>query len=75
MKKKQSLDESLKLLEEIVDKMENNDLLLEDALKLYKDGSKLVTNCKEKLTAVEGEILIIQKNMSEWDEQVISEDE
>lgn len=69
MKKKQSFDDSLKLLEEIVEKMETQELPLEEALKLYKEGAKLSAFCKEKLTSVEGEILIIKNEQNDKGEE------
>lgn len=74
MKKKQSFDEALELLEEIVEKMETEELPLEEALSLYKDGAKLTTICREKLVSVEGEILLIQKDLDAWTEEEFLED-
>lgn len=75
MAKKKTFDESLQLLIEIVEKLEKEELPLEEALSLYKEGAKLTNVCKEKLNKVEGEILLIQKEMDNWSEKEFSQGE
>lgn len=69
-KKTQNFDDAMLELESIVEKMEKEDLPLEESLKLYKEASKLANICKEKLTLIEGEILIIQNEMNSWQENI-----
>lgn len=49
-------ESSLKKLEEIVDEMENNDLPLDEALALFKEGVELNKFCGGKLKAAEEEV-------------------
>ena len=60
---------SLKRLEEIVEKLEDPDLDLEDGLKLLEEGVKLHKICKEKLTEANKKISTILK-----EDEVISND-
>ena len=51
-----SFDVSVKKLEEIVEKMENNDLPLEESIKLFEQGMELSKHCQSALKAAEGKI-------------------
>lgn len=53
---------SLKRLEEIVQKLEEPDLDLEEGLKLLKEGVELHKKCKSKLTEASAEIASILKD-------------
>lgn len=44
-----TLEEAMKKLEEITEKMQNEDLPVDEALKLFEEGTSLVSYCKEKL--------------------------
>lgn len=54
--KKIDFEKSLERLETIVDQMESGDLPLEEMIKHFEEGSKLVTLCSTKLTEVEQKI-------------------
>ena len=49
-------EKSLERLETIVDEMEGGELSLEQMIKHFEEGSKLVTLCSKKLTEVEQKI-------------------
>ena len=49
-------EKSLERLETIVDEMESGELPLEQMIKHFEEGSKLVTLCSRKLTEVEQKI-------------------
>ena len=49
-------EKSLERLETIVDEMESGELPLEQMIKHFEEGSKLVTQCSKKLTEVEQKI-------------------
>jgi exodeoxyribonuclease VII small subunit len=54
---------ALKRLEEIADKLERGDIPLEDSLKLYEEGQKLINLCREKLSKAEAKVKeLIKKN-------------
>ncbi len=56
-----TFEESLKQLEKIVDQLERGDLPLEDSVRLFEDGVRLSTACKQELEAAEGKVQILMK--------------
>lgn len=63
--KKQSYETMLKKLEAIVDKMENDELTLEERMKNYEEGMKLSNNLSKLLNAMEGKISILRDGKEE----------
>jgi exodeoxyribonuclease VII small subunit len=61
--KKLSFEEAMNKLEEIVDRLEEGDVPLEEAIAIYKDGMELSKLCHDKL-----------KNVEEQLAQIITED-
>ncbi len=59
MAKKESFEENLKQLEEIVSKLESRDIPLEDAIEAYKKGLDLSKRCYEIFKTTED--LIVKK--------------
>lgn len=57
-------EDQLKALENIVDKLENGELSLEDSLKLYEEGVTLSETCKKELDAAEGRIQVLHAKRS-----------
>lgn len=55
-------EEGVKELEEIIDKLENEDLSLEEAFNYFKNGIELYQYLSKRLNEVEGEIKIILKD-------------
>ncbi|CAM3013102.1 exodeoxyribonuclease VII small subunit [Hathewaya histolytica] len=58
--KKQSYETMIKKLEDIVGKMDNSDLKLEDRIKNYEEGIKLSQNLFKILDDMEGKINILR---------------
>ena len=52
-------EEALKQLEDIVRDLESGDLCLEDSLKNFERGMKLIKFCSEKLEEVEQKVNIL----------------
>ena len=48
-----SLEEDLQKVEEIIEKMRNGQLNLEEMIKLYEEGISLLTRCKQTLEQAE----------------------
>lgn len=58
-----SFEESLEKLEEIVNKLENGDVPLDDAIDEFNNAMKLVKLCNEKLNSAEEAITkIVEDN-------------
>ncbi len=74
-KKKVSFEEAMTRLEEIVEKMETEELLLEDAVKLYQEGLALSAVCREKLAAAEGTVTVLRREAGLWEETPFEEEE
>lgn len=58
----QSFETSLAELEQIVAKLEDGDLPLEQSLQLFEKGIKLSRECRERLTKAERRIEILMKD-------------
>lgn len=65
MTKDISFNKALARLEEIVDKLEDPNLDLEEGLKLLEEGVKLHKLCKSKLTEANAKITTILKEDNE----------
>ncbi len=56
-----TFEDSLKQLEKIVGQLEQGDLPLEQSIKLFEEGIRLSTACKQELDAAEGKVQILMK--------------
>ncbi len=54
--KKQSFEESMDRLEEIVNDLESNEKPLDETIALFEEGLKLVKSCDEKLKQFESQV-------------------
>ena len=62
-KKSFPFEDSLSKLEELVERMENGDLSLEDSLKSFEEGIKLTRECQAALKSAEQKVkLLIEQN-------------
>lgn len=60
-KKKQTFEEAMSRLEEVVAEMEDSKTSLDKSMALYKEGITLVMRCSEDLTGAEKEITVLQQ--------------
>lgn len=58
-KKKQSFEESMVRLEQIVRAMERGDVALEESLKLFQEGTELVRSCQKLLDEAQMQVKMI----------------
>ena len=65
MAKKESYNEMLENLEGILSTLENDELSLEDAMKEYEKGSKIVNKLYKTLDTLEGKFLKIKENLKQ----------
>jgi exodeoxyribonuclease VII small subunit len=61
---KQSFEQAMKQLEEIVQELESIDLPLEKAIKKFEEGVKLSKFCSETLDETEKKIAILLKDQN-----------
>ena len=59
--KKENFESSLKRLEGIVRKLEEGDLPLEDSLRVFEEGMRLVQSCETRLNEARKKIEILMK--------------
>ena len=74
-KKKVTFEDAMTQLEQIVTRLETEEITLEEALKLYQDGLALMAVYKEKLAAAEGSVMLLQKQAGIWEETPFIEEE
>ena len=67
--KKQTYEESMKALEDIVAKLENGDVPLDESLKLFEEGTKLAAFCSKALDNA------VQKILTLWPAEEESSEE
>ncbi len=58
------LEEAFGELEKIIAELESDQVALKDSIELYSKGAKLITQCKEELSGIEKEIIIIGESLS-----------
>ena len=62
-KKNKAFDDYIKNLNEIVKKMESDDMNLEDMIDSYENGMNLINICTSELNEIEKRVkILIQKN-------------
>jgi len=57
-----SFEEALQKLEEIVSRLENGDIPLEESINIFKEGVELTRFCKEKLNEAETQLKKLVKD-------------
>lgn len=62
--KEQSYESSMERLEEIVARLEDGSLPLEDALRLFEEGTRLAASCNELLTRAEARVTELTQSES-----------
>lgn len=72
-KKELSFEENLEKLEEIVKKLENGDVPLDDAIKEFNEAVVLAKKCDEKLKSAEEAITKIVNNDDSVDDFEVKE--
>lgn len=61
-KKKENLEEMFKDLEELIGKMENEEITLEQTFDLYNNGMELLKKCNLSIHEVEKKVLVLDEN-------------
>ena len=61
-KKKENLEEMFKDLEELIGKMENEEITLEQTFDLSNNGMELLKKCNLSIDEVEKKVLVLDEN-------------
>ena len=76
MKKNINFENSLKRLEDIVSEMENSQLDIDKAMKLFEEGVSLVNQCSTKLDETKKKIeILVEKNGKKEKENFVEREE
>jgi len=59
-----NFEEALKMLEEIVEKLESGGLGLEESIRLFEQGVELSLYCQQQLHQAEGRIMRLVKKLN-----------
>ena len=68
-KKNKAFEDYINNLNEIVKKMESDDMNLEDMIDSYEDGMNLMTFCRKQLNEVEHRVVTLIKDNDEFIER------
>jgi exodeoxyribonuclease VII small subunit len=68
-KKELSFEDAMERLDEIASMLESGDFTLDEALKLYEEGVKLIGVCETKLKSVESSVKILVNKDGELTEE------
>ena len=66
-KEKQTLEVAFEELNEIIGKLEKEDITLEESFYLYQEGMKLLKYCNNSIDRVEKQLIIIGENEDKED--------
>jgi exodeoxyribonuclease VII small subunit len=73
-KKERSFEDAMTELEEVVDRLEQGDVPLEEAISMFQEGMLLSKTCHDKLAAVEKQITQILNEDGELEVIELQED-
>ncbi|MBQ4046014.1 MAG: exodeoxyribonuclease VII small subunit [Lachnospiraceae bacterium] len=59
------LEQALGRLEEIIGRLEDRDIPLEESFNLYKQGVELVRYCEQSVSQVEQQLIVLQKGQED----------
>lgn len=65
-----SFEQALARLENILQKMDNGEIALDDAMNLYKEGLSLIEICQKYLTKAQGQLRVFDGAWAKEDENV-----
>lgn len=57
-----SLEENFKQLDEMIEKLEDKEIGLEESFTLYEQGMKLLKQCNDQIDRVEKKVMVMNRN-------------
>ena len=73
--RKETFEESMSRLDEIVRHLEKGDLPLNDSLQLFEEGTKLIRSCSDMLDQAEQKVVKLKKGPDRLPQELPFEDE
>lgn len=62
------LEQAFENIEKIITKLEAEETPLKEAITLYADGAKLLAACKQELSGIEKEMIVINESLADEEE-------
>ena len=62
MAKELTLEQTFERLEDTISKVQQEDISLEESVRLYKEGMRLIQSCNDRIDSVEKEVLKLNEN-------------
>jgi exodeoxyribonuclease VII small subunit len=72
--KKNTFENQIEALEDIVEKMENDEASLEESLKLFEKGISLTKSCHKTLQTAEQKVKTLSNNTTPKEEEINEQD-
>ncbi|MGN6715461.1 Exodeoxyribonuclease VII small subunit [Anaerocolumna jejuensis DSM 15929] len=66
--KENNLEQSFLELNEIIKKLESEDVSLEDSFSLYQEGVKLLKSCNDSIDRVEKQLIVLGESKEAYNE-------
>lgn len=63
------LEDNLKKIKEIAEKLESGKVGLDDSVKLFEEGAELVKKCLSDLNKIKGKISVVKKDIDKFVEE------
>lgn len=60
--KKPTLEESFEALSQVIDRLEKEEISLEESFQLYHQGMELLKFCNDSIDKIEKDLLILEEN-------------
>ena len=70
---KMSIDEKMKKLQEIADRLDKNEVTFEESLKLFEEGNQIVKDLYLELNNAKGKVTILKQELDKFKEEEIGE--
>ena len=58
------IEEAFLEIENIIKTLESDEISLKESIELYGNGVKLVSRCKDELSGIEKEMIVIEESMT-----------
>ncbi len=64
-----NIDEKIKKLQEIADKLDKNEVTFEESLKLFKEGNQIAKELYTELNNAKGKVTILKQDLDKFREE------
>ncbi len=68
-----SIDDKMKKLQEIADKLDKNEVTFEESVRLFEEGNKIIKELYAELNSAKGKITILKQELDKYKEEEMGE--